>query len=400
MTGFSCRKLLGRPLVRRGFLAGMALAVLGGCSLIPKSAPEAPPPVVVEPAPTTTTTTTTTSLPKDEGHHRVALLVPLSGENEDAGRSIANAATTALIETNAQNIRITTYDTAPGAAAAAREALADGNRLIMGPLMGANIDAVAGLAAARNVPVISFSNDASEGQRGVFLMGTQPGQSIDNTVRYAASRGLRRIAGLVPTGAYGDRAAEGLVTAARAYGATFVGMERYDRGNTSIRSAAMRLRDRGGHDAVLIADGGRMAAIAAPVLKPSGSNVQILGTELWSGDEAIFDTRSLRGAWYSALTDERWAQFAESYRQRFGDQPFRIATLGFDAVLITLNIARDWDVGDEFPSTRLYGRGGFLGTDGIIRFGSNGIGERAFELREIRADTTETIEPAPTRFSD
>jgi branched-chain amino acid transport system substrate-binding protein len=231
-------------------------------------------------------------------------------------------------------------------------------------------------------------------------MGTQPAQSIENTIRYAASRGLRRIAGLVPTGTYGDRAAEGLVAATRAYGVTFTGMERYDRGNTSIRSAAMRLRERGGFDAVLIADGGRLATIAAPVLKPAGNNVQILGTESWSGDDAIYDTRALRGAWFSAVTDERWAQFAESYTQRFGSRPFRIATLGFDAVLITLNIASNWEVGENFPTDRLYGRGGFLGADGIIRFRSTGVGERAFELREVRANTTEAIEAAPTRFSD
>lgn len=391
MTGIARRILLGR----RSVIAGMALAFLGGCSIIPKGAAEAPPPVVVEPV-----ATTTSNLPDEEGFHRVAMLVPLSGENERAGMSIANAATTALIETNAQNIRVTTYDTAQGAAAATREALADGNRLILGPLMGGNIDNVAAIAGARNVPVISFSNDATQGQRGVFLMGTQPGQSIENTIRYAASRGLRRVAGLVPTGTYGDRAAEGLVSAARTYGVTFAGMERYDRGNTSIRSAAMRLRERGGYDAVLIADGGRLATIAAPVLKPTGSNVQILGTELWSGDDAIYDTRALRGAWFSAVTDERWAQFADSYTRRFGTRPFRIATLGFDAVLITLNIANDWEVGEDFPTPRLYGRGGFLGTDGIIRFRSNGIGERAFELREVRSSTTGVIEPAPTRFSD
>lgn len=370
------------------------MALLGGCSIIPKGPPEAPRPVAVEPAPTAS------NLPDEEQFHRVALLVPLSGPNERAGMSIANAATTALIETNAQNVRVTTYDTAQGAAEAAREALADGNRLILGPLLGENIDAVADQALPRDVPVISFSNDALQGQRGVFMMGTQPAQSIANTVRYAASRGVDRIAGLVPTGAYGDRAAEGLVSAARTYGVTFTGMERYDRGNTSIRSAARRLRERGGYDAVLIADGGRLASIAAPVLKASGSDVQILGTELWSGDEAIFDSQALRGAWFSAVTDERWAQFAESYFQRFGERPFRIATLGFDAVLVTLNIANDWEPGEPFPTQRLYGRGGFLGADGIIRFGSNGIGERAFEVREVRANSTETIESAPTRFSD
>ncbi len=69
-------------------------------------------------------------------------------------------------------------------------------------------------------------------------------------------------------------------------------------------------------------------------------------------------------------------------------------------MLVTLNIANDWELGEPFPTNRLYGRGGFLGADGIIRFGSNGIGERAFEVREVRADSTATIESAPARFSD
>jgi hypothetical protein len=38
-------------------------------------------------------------LPTDTARHRVALLVPLSGENAAVGRSIANATTMALLDT-------------------------------------------------------------------------------------------------------------------------------------------------------------------------------------------------------------------------------------------------------------------------------------------------------------
>jgi len=41
----------------------------------------------------------------------------------------------ALLDTNADNLRITTYDTSTGVAGAARQAIADGNKLILGPLM-------------------------------------------------------------------------------------------------------------------------------------------------------------------------------------------------------------------------------------------------------------------------
>ena len=61
-------------------------------------------------------------LPTDTARHRVALLVPLSGENAAVGRSIANATTMALLDTNAENLRITTYDTATGAGTRRRAA--------------------------------------------------------------------------------------------------------------------------------------------------------------------------------------------------------------------------------------------------------------------------------------
>ena len=62
---------------------------------------------------------------------------------------------------------------------------------------------------------------------------------------------------------------------------------------------------------------------------------------------------------------------------------YRVATLGYDAVLLTLRIARDWQPGRDFPTGRMLADDGFLGLDGPFRFGSNGVGERAMEVREV-----------------
>src|SRR3546814_7609445 len=69
--------------------------------------------------------------------HRIALLVPVTGKNAAVGKSIANAANMALLDTGAKNLRVTTYDTAANPGDAARRALADGNQLILGPLLTA-----------------------------------------------------------------------------------------------------------------------------------------------------------------------------------------------------------------------------------------------------------------------
>ncbi len=62
----------------------------------------------------------------------------MTGTNAGVGQSLANAADLALLDAGGKSIRITTYDTAGpgGAAAAARKAVAEGNRLFLGPLLG------------------------------------------------------------------------------------------------------------------------------------------------------------------------------------------------------------------------------------------------------------------------
>ncbi|PKP62323.1 MAG: penicillin-binding protein activator, partial [Alphaproteobacteria bacterium HGW-Alphaproteobacteria-9] len=82
-----------------------------------------------------------------------------------------------------------------------------------------------------------------------------------------------------------------------------------------------------------------------------------------------------------------------------GAQPFRVATLGYDAVLLTLRVARDWKVGTPFPKSELYDRGGFLGVDGAFRFGRNGVIERALEVREVRGGEVVAVDAAPTGFT-
>ena len=374
---------------RRNLLMAAGAVLLSGCSIIPKGA-ERPP------APTPTPEPSATSLPEDERLHRVALLVPLSGQNGDVGQAIANATTMAILDTGAENLRITTYDTARGPQAAARQAMADGNKLILGPLLGSNVVSVRAETEGTAVPIISFSNDTSVAGPGVFVMGHIPEQSIARSVEYARSQGKNAFAILAPDGEYGDRAEAGLRNALSQYGGRYVTGERYARSNTSVVSAGGRLKQRGGYDTVLIADGGSSSIRGAGAVQASG--VQILGTERWSGDRDVLQASALRGALFSAVRDDRYAGFVRSYQERFGSQPFRVATLGYDAVLLTLRAARDWRVGRDFPVNTLYQSGGFDGMDGPFRFQRNGVVERAMEVREVRNGDVNIVSRAPAGF--
>ena len=380
---------------RNWMVAGTAL-LLGACQIIPKSGTESTGPVSGP-----STEPSATALPTDETRHRVALLVPMSGTNGSVGQSIANATTMALLDTNASNLRITTYDTTRGARSAAERAVADGNRVILGPLLADNVPQVVSVAAPAGVPLISFSNDTSVASSDVFVMGHIPEQSINRSVAYARQRGANRFAALLPSGDYGRKAQSALSNALRNYGGSLSSSESYARGNTSILSAAQRLRSRGGYDTVLIADGARLATQAAGELRSGdGAGTRILGTELWSGESAVTRSAALRGALFSAVSDNRFRRYRDSYRDRFGGSPHRISTLGYDAVLMTLRVARDWRVGRRFPKSILYSDGGFLGVDGAFRFSQNGVIQRALEVREVRNGEVAVVANAPSSFSD
>lgn len=373
------------------FLLSMGLAA---CQVIPSGSGPA-----VGTGPVISDGPTDIGLPTDEDRHRIALLVPLAGDNAEVGQSLANAVTMALLDTSADNIRITTYDTSGGAGIAATRAISDGNRLILGPLVRDNVNNVLGQARPAGIPLISFTNDSSVARPDVFVVGHLPEQSIDRTVSFAIAQGARRFAALAPQGEYGQRALTAMQNSVTRNGGTMVGSESYSRGNTSIVSAASRLDARGGFDTVLIADGARLAAMAATELKDAGDVLpSIIGPEIWSGETALTRSPAMEGAWFSAVSDRRYRQFATAYEARFGSQPYRIATLGYDSVLWTLRIARDWTPGTDFPVEQMLDPNGFIGVDGVMRFSADGLGERAMEVREVRSGDFVTVEQAPTQF--
>ncbi|MBV9929341.1 MAG: penicillin-binding protein activator [Alphaproteobacteria bacterium] len=390
---------------RRPLLVALTALGLAGCALVPAPAVQAPPPAAAAPpaepvrtAPPPLTEASpppTRDLPRDEARNRVAVLVPLSGPNAGVGQSLANAATLALLDAGGDRIRLTVYDTAKtGAAAAAQQALADGNRLFLGPLLAEDVRAVAPVARRADVPVVSFSNDVSVAGSGVFLMGFTPSSSVARVVGYARAQGLARFAALTPRGVYGRRVGQAMIDATERAGGRLVGIQEFDRDVAGLRAAAGRL---GAYDAVLIADAARTAALAVPAIRAAVPRAHILGTELWGNDPAIGSVAGLRGAWYAAVPDTLFNQMRSRYRTRYGAAPYRLASLAYDAVLLAIRTSRDWRPGGPYPQRALRDPAGFTGIDGAYRFAANGVAVRALEVREVTASGSVVVSPASDR---
>ncbi len=395
--------LLQRRRVSR-WIAIAAAGLLAACqTVLPRGAEPAPTrPAATRPA-QTTAPSVETGIPNDADRSRVALLVPLSGGNAGIGQSIANATMLALLDTQTRSVRITNYDTASvasgGAAGAARRAIAEGAQLILGPLLSDDVRAVAPIARAAGVPVLSFSNDAGVAGGGAYLMGYIPAQSVERVVDYARSRGVSTFAGLVPNGLYGERASTAFLRAVEGAGGEVVSLQTYGRTTGAVTAAAQRLVAKAPYGAVLVADGGAIASAAAGVVKRgSGATTRLLGTELWNSENGLTARPALAGAWFASVSNTLYRQYAVKYRSRFGVAPYRLSSLGYDSVLLTVRIARDWKPGTPFPEARLRDPDGFSGLDGAFRFNRDGVAERSLEVQEIRGGAAVTVSPAPAGF--
>ena len=275
----------------------------------------------------------------------------------------------------------------------------EGARVILGPLLAEDVRTVMPIAKRAGVPVISFSNDSSLAGSGAYLMGYSPAQSIERVVDYARDQGISTYGGLVANGIYGQRASTAFLRAVEAARGQVISLQNYDHAMTSITGATQRLGKAGSVGAVLIVDDGATAAGIIPLMRRNGeSAARVLGTERWNTEASIAAKPSMNGAWFASVPDNLYRQYAVKYRARFGAAPYRLSSMGYDAVLLTIRIARDWRVGAPFPEGRLRDPGGFSGIDGAFRFGRDGIAERALEVQEVKGGTTVTISPAPTGF--
>lgn len=402
------------------FIAMLAGALaLAGCARTPRveTAPPAPPVVVPE-------------APKPEAPkpvNRIAVLVPLSGTNAAVGQSLANAAALALADTKATGIVLKSYDTAPGAAAAAQRAMADGATLILGPLLSNDVAAVRGVTAARNIPLLSFSNDAALAGDDVYVLGFQPAQSVTRVVNFVRGRGVERFAALMPVGIYGQRASVAFTRAVQASGGRVVAIRNFERDSRKLVAAARAVTDYEARlkkasvaltrpdgtiapvasrlppvafQALMIGDSGTVAgAFTTPLAQygASGSNIVLMGTELWNTEPALARVPGLRGALFAAVPDARFGGLATRYRERFGGTPSRLSSLAYDAMLLAVSAGARWPVGASFPQAVLTDPQGFSGIDGIFRFRGN-VAERGLEVQQVAPTGFVTVSAAPTAF--
>ena len=367
----------------------------------------------------------------------VALLLPLSGPHAALGRALQDAAFLALSEVGSDRLVLLPRDTGgteAGGAAAAAQALAEGAKLILGPVFRDAVRGAAGPARAHGVNIIAFSTDRSVAGDGVYLLGFTPEQQVARVLRYAATTGLTRFAALAPESAYGYAVVQSLQRLVEERGLSFTGAEFYgvdgsgaeeavkrlsrhqarreqlvqrrqelrQIGDTQARRELQRLQNASTYgalpfDALLLPEGGQMLRLVAPWLPYYDvDGVRLLGTGLWD-DPAVLRETSLVGGWFAAPSPAIAKDFFRRFEAIYGERPPRIASLAYDAAALASVLAGGL-AGPRFDAETLTIASGFAGSDGIFRFRPDGIAERGLAVLEVAPDGFRVVDPAPTSF--
>lgn len=307
-----------------------------------------------------------------------ALLLPLTGAQEEIGQNMGRAASLVTKgRPEAAPSVFDTADTAEGAAAAAQAALADGARVLMGPLRADQTPAV--LAVAGQIPVVTFSNDDTLAAQGAFVMGITPAQSVSTIFSYAKAQGVTRIALAAANSPLGAASAAAAARIASAGGITLTATLLRDPGQPDL-VAALRQQSGGSlPDAVFLPDGGATLQAFASALV--GSGMQILGSVQW-GDVAA--NPNLEGAWFAAPPPDLFLPFVDRFEADFSTSPGIVAALVHDAALMAVGLG----AARALNRKGLIRDGGFTGVLGKFRFLPDGRCQRDLAVLGIERGAT------------
>lgn len=165
----------------------------------------------------------------------IALLLPLSGKQQSAGSAVRDGFAAAWFAASSADTRprVDLYDTAAlGAAAAYQRAIADGARIVVGPLTKEDIAAVvAAQPAGLSVPTLALNSAATPPGMAapafLYQFALDPEQEARAVARRIADDGWVRGVALFPDNAWGQRVHDAFVQELQATGSVTLMSSQY-----------------------------------------------------------------------------------------------------------------------------------------------------------------------------
>jgi len=340
----------------------------------------------------------------------VALLVPWGGGNagDDAlSDSLEKAARLAVSDLEGVKIDLRVYGTGGNPARAqesALQAVADGAKIILGPVYAESANAVAVAVANKGVNVLSFSNNTTIAGGNLFVLGNTFENTATRLVSFATRQGKRKIVIAHDQNIPGQLGAQAIVQAASVSGATIVASIGYELSQQGVFGAVPAIKEQtgnGGADALfLTANTAGALPILAQLLPEQGVSsptTQFIGLTRWDVPVQALDMPGLQGGWFALPAHAVAAAFSSRYQAAYGAAPHAIGGLAYDGIAAIGALVKQGK-SDALTSAALTQGAGFQGTGGVFRLLPNGTNQRGLAVATIRDKQVVVIDPAPTFF--
>ncbi len=341
----------------------------------------------------------------------VALLVPSgSSQSGDAAlaRSLENAARLAMADLQNVKIDLRVYDTAGNAGTAstvAQQAVADGAKIILGPVYAQAANA-AGLAVLNNnVNVLSFSNNTSIAGGNVYVLGPTFQNTANRLVNFAGRQGKTGTVIVHSNDSAGQLGQSAIATALSSSRVNNAGTVAYDRSQQGVINSVPTIKatvDSTGADSIfLTATTAGALPLFSQLLPEAGvspANVQYMGLTRWDIPAQTLELPGVQGGWF-ALPDPAKAQaYRQRYNNTYGEAPHPISGLAYDGIA-AIGALVSQGKSNALTGAALTQNAGFQGVGGIFRLRPNGTNERGLAVATIQNKQVVVIDPAPQSFS-
>jgi len=341
---------------------------------------------------------------------QVALLVPQNtGDPGDAiiARDLENAARLAIADLSGVAIDLRVYSTGTDplqASTAAQTAVAEGAKIILGPLRAEQANAAGVAIAGSGVNILAFSNNPNIAGGNVFVLGPTFRNTADRLVQYGLRNGVTSYMVVHSDDLAGTIGRDSIVAALQTGGGTVAGTQSYTLSQDSILNAAPRIAaatNGAGADAVfLTANLGADLPLLATALPESGvdpSVTRYFGLTRWDTTAQTLALPGLQGGVFAIPDQGPYQVFESRFSAQYGGQPHPLAGLAYDGIAAIGALAAQGSP-DALSRSALTQPQGFQGTAGIFRLLPDGTNQRGLAVATIQNNQVVILESAPRSF--
>ena len=379
----------------------------------------------------------------DDTSHNIAVLLPLSGQNAPVGETIRASVMAAVLSNAPSNLSVSFFDTnSDDIKATFNQALETSPSVIIGPVFADNARTIRDIKP-NDLPVLSFTSDASALGNGVITMALMPTNGVEATLREMSADKIKNFIIFAPDTQSGHLMAGAAKSASDTYNINLGGVYFYQESNTdsikeTAKSASLNDARTAAHtharivlsdiltneqlnileksnlnnqleklsktetigaipyDGILFLGNGGDTQTLVSFLRyynVSANDARMYGTTMWDGSNLASDI-TMSGAKFATLPQTK-TDFNTLYEQISGTTGNRLASFGYDAT----NIAIGMIYSSTTPTAYLFNPSGYIGTDGLFKIRPTGDNERALRILQLNASGTPIeIKPAAQTF--